>query len=262
MECREGKVCGTGACHAPCAAQADCPQGWDCCGNRCVDPARDPQHCGGCNQPCALSQLCAVGACRAANLSSVCDFPLATTLLDGQQADDTSGQAIAQALLTACAPGLATRLVGQRDAGVLSIRDGRPLQLGELLVMAGGSFRQEGIRWLESANQALVNDTSTATEAILSLRDGGVVVSMPFSMLNASRDLIVIQLVRAPLGPVVLSAWGFEAAGTVAAARHFIDTLLPMRATETDAWAVLEWQDSNFNGTAEPGEFILRGSGS
>lgn len=260
-ECGEGKVCGTGACHVPCTAQGDCPQGWDCCGNRCVDPSRDPQHCGGCNQGCTATTFCARGSCAAANLSSVCRLPVATVMLDGQPADDGASQQLGAALLAACDGGLTTRTAGQRDAGVLSVRDGRPLQLGELLVMGGGSFRQEAVRWFEQNNAAPVRDSSTATQATLTLRDGGVVVSMPFSSLNASRDLVLVQLARAPLGPVVLNASGFEGTGTAAAATYFVQTLLPTYPTLTDAWVVLEWGDANFNGTAEPTEFTVRGSG-
>ena len=33
------------------------------CANRCVNPASDPQHCGGCGIACARGQVCAGGRC-------------------------------------------------------------------------------------------------------------------------------------------------------------------------------------------------------
>jgi hypothetical protein len=182
-------------------------------------------------------------------------------MLDGQRADDAATEQLGAALQAQCDAGLTTRTAGQRDAGVLSIRDGRPLQLGELLVMGGGSFRQEAVRWLEAQGMAPVRDASNATEAILRQRDGGVVVRLPFSDVSASHDLLVVQLVAAPLGPVVLSTWGFEGSGTAAAATYFVEHVLPARATITEAWVVVEWLDANANGVAESTEFTVRGSG-
>lgn len=261
LECSEGKRCGTGSCFAACTVAANCPQGWDCCGGRCVDPVRDPLHCGGCGQPCPATEFCAGSQCRVANLSSVCRLPRATALLDGQTADDTATLQLASALAASCTPALTTRSVGQRDAGVLSVRDGRPLALGELLVTGGGSFRQEAVRWFEQNNAAPVRDTSTSTDAIYSLRDGGVVVSRPMSTINTNHDLILVQLARAPLGPVVLNASGFEGTGTAAAAAYFVQSLLPTHATLTISWIVLEWLDANFDGVAQPSELTVIGSG-
>lgn len=36
------------------------------CGPSCLDPRNNPQHCGGCNQPCGMNQWCVNGACAAA----------------------------------------------------------------------------------------------------------------------------------------------------------------------------------------------------
>lgn len=36
------------------------------CGEQCVAPAQDPDHCGGCNRRCGDSQVCSGGVCKAA----------------------------------------------------------------------------------------------------------------------------------------------------------------------------------------------------
>jgi hypothetical protein len=45
------------------AGDDDCPGATVRCGEACVDPASDPDHCGGCGQACAAGDVCDVGAC-------------------------------------------------------------------------------------------------------------------------------------------------------------------------------------------------------
>lgn len=180
----------------------------------------------------------------------MCRLPLATVLIDEVAADDDAGMSMGAALATACAPALGLRLAGQADAGVLRVADGAPLQVGELLVAAGGSFRQDAVRWLETENRALVRDTSTATDMIYSLRDGGVASTVPFATLGTTRDRLVLQVVRAPSGSLVLHAAGYFGPGTLAASYWFVQNVLPLRATLTTAWYVIEWED--LDGTGGP----------
>lgn len=185
--------------------------------------------------------------CRLADFSQLCRLPLATVVLDGIGEDDTAGRSMGTALVTGCTPTMSQRSVPQAGSGVLR-SDGAPLALGELLVMGGGSFRQQAVRWLEQSGNAHVSDTSTAAQAIYSLRDGGVVSSLPFTSLSLTHDRVVVQLVRAPSGSLVLSAAGFEGTGTLAAAHYFVETLLPARATLTTAWYVIDWEDLDASG--------------
>ncbi|HEY0880605.1 MAG TPA: hypothetical protein VGD87_03685, partial [Archangium sp.] len=140
------------------------------------------------------------------------------------------------------------------DAGLLRVATGEPLQLGELLVAGGGSFRQRVVGWAEQTRTAWLSDTSTATDAIYSLPDGGVVSSVPFSMLSAAKDRIVIQLVRAPTGALVLNAAGFNGEGTRAAAEYFVSTVLPNRAALSTRWYVVEWTDTDASGGPSAGD--------
>jgi hypothetical protein len=247
-ECGTGERCGTGVCAASCVNATTCAPGQDCCGGRCVDPRRDPSHCGQCGQACAANQFCGSATCRPADFSQLCQLPLATVMLDEIAEDDDAGLSMGSALVSACAPALTLRTAGQTDAGVLRIADGEPLALGELLVIGGGSFRQDAVAWLETTNTALLRDTSTTADAIYSLRDGGVASTVPFATLGPTRDRGLVQLVRTPSGSVVLNAAGFFGPGTLAASWYFVQNILPMRASLTTSWYVIEWEDLDATG--------------
>lgn len=249
-ECAGGRLCGTGACIAPCTTT--CANGRSCCGGRCVDVTRDPAFCGNCTTACAADAFCGTSMCRAPLLSNTCTLPSATVLLDG--IDDSAGVSMATALVSACTPAVNVRTVGQLDAGVLNPVTGEPLVPGELFCAAGGSFRQRAIAWLEQNGLAPVRDTSTTSIYRYSLRDGGIVAAGPVGDLNALHDIFVIQIVRAPSGATVLNAGGYYTEGTAAGAWYFVNRLLPMRASLTNGWYVVEWRDTMLNGLPDPGD--------
>jgi hypothetical protein len=169
-------------------------------------------------------------------------------MLDEIAEDDDAGVSMGAALAGSCAPSVSVRTAGQEDAGLLRVSDGAPIALGELLVMGGGSFRQDGVRFLENANEAQVRDTSTTLTAIYSLQDGGVVSTVPFSTLGPTRDRLVVQMVRAPSGSLVLHAAGYYGPGTLAAAYAFVHTILPQHASLSTRWYVIEWEDLDASG--------------
>jgi hypothetical protein len=196
-------------------------------------------------------RFCGASACRDAVLSNVCATAQATVLLDGQPPDDDAGIALAQALAAVCMTpdggAIATRASAQLDAGILAT-NGEPLLTGPVLCVGGGSFFQRSIDWLETNRVAHVFDTGTATQYRLTARDGGVIAMGPLASLGPTRDVFVLQLVRAPSGAVVLNSGGYFAEGTVAGAWYFQNVLLPMRASLTSPWYVYEWTDGNSNG--------------
>jgi len=156
---------------------------------------------------------------------------------------------VAQGLASLCVPSVVTvSAVPQLDSGVLDAVTGQPLLFGPMLCVGGGSFFQRSIAWLESVNLAPVTDTSTSTQYRLSLRDGGVVAMGAISSLGPTHDLFVVQLVRTPTGAIVLNTGGFYGEGTTAGAWYFRNVLLPMRASLTSGWYVIEWTDMNANG--------------
>lgn len=246
-ECAGGRRCGTGVCSAPCQTAATCQSGELCCGDTCVDPARDVLHCGACAAPCADTQFCGRGACREVVLANVCEQPIARVMLDGVSIDDDAGLSIAQALAQGCTPMVSLRIGGQFDAGVLDLSTGEPLQVGELLVAGGGSFRQRAIAWLEFNALTPVREADDATTLTYSRRDAGVILSTPLAGLSTSHDLFVVQFVRTPYGATVLNASGYYAAGTAAASWYVVNTLLPQRATLTVGWYLVDWVDTNAN---------------
>lgn len=242
-ECAAGRVCGTGVCAPRCAGS--CDAGWLCCGDVCVDPQRDPRHCGGCPSTCGADEFCGRGSCFASVLANVCQQPTARVLFDDITEDDDAGLSIGEALVSSCSVGLQS--AGQVDAGMLDILTGEPLQFGELLVAGGGSFGQRSIGWLDQSTFAPVHDTSTLTTYTLTRPDASVIVSGPATDLSPSHDVLVVQLVRTPYGAVVLNAGGFYGPGTTAAGWYLVNQLLPVRATLSTGWYVVDWVDSNLN---------------
>ena len=246
-ECEATRVCGSGRCSAPCTTT--CAGGLTCCGGRCVDARSDPAHCGQCNLACPVDSFCGTSACKPVVLSNVCSAAEATAVLDGRPEDDDASAALVQALVTLCVPSPAvTSPLPQLDAGVLSMVTGEPLLAGPMLCLGGGAFFQRSVGWLEAVNRAQVRDTSTSTQYRLSLRDGGVVATGPVAALGLTHDIAVIQLVRAPGGATLLNTAGFHGPGTTAGAWYFRNVLLPMRASLTSSWYVVEWTDSSTNG--------------
>lgn len=178
-------------------------------------------------------------------LASVCSIPQATVLLDDR--DDDAGLVLAQALANGCMPAVTTTSLPQLDSGVLAT-DGEPLLTGSLLCVAGGSFFQRSINWLETNTVAHVSDQSTLAQYRLTLRDGGVAATGTMTSLTSTHDVIVIQLVRSPTGAVVLNSAGFFAEGTEAGAWYFQNVMMPARTTLTSPWYVYEWTDTTGNG--------------
>jgi hypothetical protein len=179
---------------------------------------------------------------------------MATTLLDGLVIDNSAGVTISSALGSSCTPAVAVRQVSQGDSGVLDVVTGEPLQLGELLVAGGGTFRQRAVAWFEAQNLAPVHDTSTSTVYQYTLRDGGVIVQGALSTITPSHDIFVLQLARTPAGAVTLNAAGFYAEGTTAAAWYFANRVVPVLSTQTDTWYVVDWVDANATLTPDPAD--------
>ncbi|MBK7858050.1 MAG: hypothetical protein IPJ65_05375 [Archangiaceae bacterium] len=247
LECNVGRLCGTGVCSAPCGDDAGtCAGSATCCNQRCVDTTADVRYCGGCGTACGRDDFCAASSCVPALLSNVCVQPKVRAVLDDQVPDDDAGTRIAQALVDACpVPGFSTIAQAELDAGYFDIDTAEPLQLGELVVAGGGSYFQHVVGWLEQSGAARVSETGTVQQYRYTLRDGGVISTGATSTLDAHHDVFVVQMTRSSSGAIVLTASGFYAPGTAAAAWYFVNVLLPMRASLADAWYLVEWTDGN-----------------
>ncbi len=72
--CAAGQLCMSGRCAMGCNAAHACPAGQSCCGSACVSTQTTVEHCGRCDNRCALANAtatcaagaCAVGACTGA----------------------------------------------------------------------------------------------------------------------------------------------------------------------------------------------------
>lgn len=248
-ECGAAAICNGGVCGPGCTSSATCDAGQDCCTGRCFELQQAPGHCGSCGQACTTDEFCSEATCHPADFSQLCQLTRTAVVLDRIGDDDDAGLAMGSAISTRCTLSTPLRSVGQLDSGVLA-SNGMPIALGELLVMAGGSFAQRGVKWMEDNGVAQVSDTSTSVDAIYSLRDGGVVSTVPLSTLGPTLDRVVVQLVRTPAGALVLNAAGYHGPGTLAAARYFVDAVLPAASTLTTRWYVVEWED--LDGTPGP----------
>lgn len=59
--CGAEETCDDGTC--TCGGH-ECPDGFLCCADRCVNAQFDPDDCGGCGHACAAEQACTDGACN------------------------------------------------------------------------------------------------------------------------------------------------------------------------------------------------------
>jgi hypothetical protein len=86
-------------CPSACAAAEECVQGVcvpACsggtlrCGDRCVDPMLDPEHCGGCDRPCPAMEVCSQGGCglTCSGGTTLCEGLCVDTQLDPNHCGD------------------------------------------------------------------------------------------------------------------------------------------------------------------------------
>lgn len=192
--------------------------------------------------------MCQASTCSSSALSTLCEASSAVAVLDGP--DDAWSLGLAEAF-TACAPPVPTSAVEQSDAGFINPTTGYPSPTGATLCVAGGSYYQRVIGWLEQAGLTVVVDVSTGAEYRYLRRDGGVIATGPSTTLSEFHDLGIIQVVHTPEGVRVVNAAGFFAAGTAAAVWYFSNVLFPTITSRSDAWYVVEWTDTD--GDALPG---------
>jgi hypothetical protein len=247
-ECTAGRVCGTGVCGAPCTGST-CADGGVCCSGRCVELARDDDHCGSCGNDCAATQFCNGTTCRPVALSSLCEAPRAIALLDEFRIDGDAGVRLGAALTAACSPPTMVSVVFAADAGTLmDVTTGQPwVRGGTTLAVAGGPFGQKLVGYLErsGATQVKFASANFGGDLLFVRSDGGVLVNVPYTTVTDGHDWFLIELVKEPLrGSASIITYALGANGTLAAV-HYVETqILPTRSAWTKSWYVLEWVDS------------------
>jgi len=237
---------GTGACRD----DGDCAGAQKtCCGGRCVDTAVDEGHCGSCGRACDAGNFCALSACKPVAIGTVCSFPDAVLVYDGEPNDAISGNMLADAVAARCSPPVSVARKDQTDPSAVDPASGRPaLGAERLLLAAGGSFRQKVVDYLMNATrQTRAYYASDATTHGYFERGNAVpLVQQPDSAFTDQHDFFHMEFVHdASTGTAVAFVYGVHGQGTRAGAWHFAHTVLPRLATEQDAWAVVEWIDGD-----------------
>ncbi len=120
------------------------------------------------------------GGCTALSFSSLCS---ATELvvLQSNNVDDQPSLELARVVTLACGGALAQRAASSHDGGELDAT-GAPLGTrSQALVVAGGSFRQPFVRWLEAWGNPPIYDSTQNGSYSLSSRTLGPLFSVPDS---------------------------------------------------------------------------------
>lgn len=233
-----------------------------CCGGKCVDVSRDVRNCGSCGNACGAQDFCASApsvACAAAAIQNLCLNAAVTGVHDGVPIDDAATVVLVTALKAGCSTNPSGRAVDQGSTNVVDSVTGKPLAGGgELLVTAGGDAYNNPVRYLNSNRIAPIY--ATGTDFRRSQNQSLVVVA---SNLTVDHDFLVIQTVRDPTtGTLLLEAYGFDQAGTTAAAWYFANVMMPSLSSTTQAWYVYEWSDAGGDHLPNnASEFVLVQSG-
>ena len=194
-------------------------------------------------------------------LRDLCGFATQTIVTDAIAVDDMAGADMAASLANACPALPDARTVSQDDPGILDPTTNRPLLApDDLAVIAGGDGPQRGLAYLLQADTPVVWSSTASTATFTDRATGQLIAQGP---LSNSHDYPLVMVVAEPTGGThVLSASGIVANGTVAAGYYFDKTIAPAVATFALSWMLLEWTDTDGNGTPSQGDtFTVVGSG-
>jgi hypothetical protein len=256
-ECAAGLVCGDGVCAAACKAKDEgttkgCEDGLTCCDLHCTTLLVDSKNCGACGNACEEGQFCGQGECADVTLSNVCAVSKVVVILDTTknpaEGNRATGRAIGSALEELCPTAPKREEAEQEDVEALNFTTGQPVSNGgELLVVAGGPFFQAVEGYLETERIAPLywKVLPKATE-YRKTSDDKTVISLDIEGDHESQDMFIIQFMRDPKsGSLILNAQGFWLSGTVAAAYHVENTILPTLTAADQAWYAYSWVDKD-----------------
>ncbi len=228
-----------------------------CCAGACVDTSHDPANCGACGVACGASRFCNGSACDDAVFAHMCDESKVTVTLDPFAVDNEAGAALGTALVATCGHGLVVQQQSQLQPGVLAMDAGRPATgVGDLLVAGGGYFGQLAVAYMDSAGLTPVYlKTDGVTARLFDRATGTELVSAQVSDLGPHHDFFFLELAVEPQsGTLCFFGGGILGPGTQAAGWYGVNQLLPGCAGDAHSWYVVEWTDTNGDGTAGPGD--------
>jgi hypothetical protein len=286
--CPEGHYCRVdGECTPGCETDDDCGGGDVCCDGACVDTSSDPASCGACGRGCDANEGCCDGACtsfvalsdcgacgnvcgdgafcdgtqcNAPTYPNFCANDSVYVIYDGIAADDHAADVMASTITANCPASVMVRTAPQTDPTLVDQTTGQPLGGGGVTyVLGGGPFPNRPLRWLERTEQltAIYFEADGVSYHWRRRSDATAVATMPGTACSAHNDQFITELVTDP-DSGTLSLVGYGAcpggAGTLAAAWHYANVLLPNRLDYPDTWYVFGWSDTNNNATADAGD--------
>ena len=193
---------------------------------------------------------------------SLCGFAPVTVIQNGVPLDDATGTLLAEAVRAGCSSSVATRTVSQDEPGVLDGTTGRPLLArDELAAIGGGDGPNRAIAYLLRDDTPVTWVTqNTGFTTFRERASGRVIVQGPTS---AGHDYAFVMVIREPIsGGHILSAQGIVANGTIVAGDYFAREIAPTLATNTNAWSIVEWTDSDMTrGPSDGDDLVLIESG-
>lgn len=248
---------------APCTQESDCSSDGTakCCGDRCAVVARDHNACLACGTVCGATEFCGPTGCLRGVIAKVCDSPVATFLLDGLEVDDQLAPVVSAGLTAGCPTAITARTLPQITAGTINGTTGQPVVGGgDMQVVLGGPYGQSLIRYLDAEGVTAVFNSSNSQRARFQYRNqdgtpGAFVVDEPQSAVTPAHDYFLVETVVEPVtGTLMFAIHGFQANGTLAGVYHFLNTMLPARATYDKSYYVYEWTNADSDPSAGAGD--------
>lgn len=181
---------------------------------------------------------------------------------NGIGADDQGGAVLSVAIDTIC-PAVSVTNTDQTNGAVLDQVNGAPL-LGskKTLIASGGPFWQRATNFLEVAVSATpVYFAQESGQVLLKRRSNNeVLVAATLEELSSHHDFFVIETAISPNnGTMALVSYGFDGAGTLAAAWYFANVVMPDYANDSRQAIVVEWTDTNNDSVANAADsFVIR----
>ena len=209
------------------------------------------------------------------SIANVCGNGQTTMLLNSYPADNDANAVLQGGLTSQCAPPPTAGQIAQTSPGPINPSTGQPVAGGgNLLTVAGGFFVQSLVNYLDEAGITPVYLGRHDQNFWRYYRRGGgadagpdggatdaVVAEISWTDSTATRDIILIELVRDPAsGTLALIAFGQHAESTAAAARYVATQMLPVanRSTYDKSWYVYDWRAAS---DAGPETFTPMASG-
>lgn len=255
--CGAGTSCCGGSCqplntNANCGACGTvCGTGQACCSGICQG-ITTPQQCGACGVVCAAGQFCDGATCKTPTFPNFCANNRVYVIYDGIAVDIATANVLASTITQYCSPQTVITYGNQTDPTLVNQATGAPVVAAPAtLVLAGGPFPNQPVKWLERTSMVtkVYFATNGSTEYYFRRRsDSATMSTMPVALCSPHRDQFVMELATDPAtGGLALIGYGLcnGGYGTQAAGYFWANVMLPNRAAYPDTWYVFDWIDGN-----------------